>query len=54
MNCITKIEVACFISILPDVSGAREGIKKENMPKGNIPEYIGLGRMVNNHTTVII
>lgn len=47
-----EIEVACFMSTFPDVTGTEEGKEKGNMPKEEGP-YRNLGHTIKNRMTVI-
>lgn len=47
------VEVACFKSSFPDVTGTGEGEQKERTPKGYTPVGILLGHKVKNLMTVI-
>lgn len=48
-----EIEVASFISTLPDVQGQRKTVERGRCRKGMIPEIIPLGHGVKSDMTVI-
>lgn len=48
-----EIEVACLISMLPDVSGTDDGSSKADTPKGHGTETMLLGDTPNRCMTVI-
>lgn len=49
----TEIEVAFFISTMPDVQGQGKTSEREECRKDMIPEVILLGRDIKSVTTVI-